>query len=149
SPARLSGRSFWEYSSMRLNLITSFAYLAMVTVAAFADDKVIFDSNPESLVNRIHRHLFWQNEKAGINEQERLEQLQLPESPFLIEGRSPKQAIELLDAFLALKPEQRPKDPVKRAILQHDLWAVFADTTGPAQPRILEQADGRTLNSQM
>src|SRR5262249_31971070 len=91
----------------------------------------------------------WQNEKAGINEQERLEPLPLPESPFLIEGRSPKQAIELLDAFLALKPEQRPKDPVKRAILQHDLWAVFADTTGPAQPRILEQADGRTLNSQM
>ena len=135
---------------MRLQmLLAGCALISSVGISAVADDKAIFDSDPASTVNQMHRYLYWQNDKAGINEQERLAPLPLTDSPFLIDGSSPKRAIELLDAFLALKPEERPKDPVKRAILQHDLWTVFADTTGPAHPRIIEQADGRMLNSQI
>ncbi|HEV3143747.1 MAG TPA: hypothetical protein VGZ47_07685 [Gemmataceae bacterium] len=134
---------------MRCTFLTSSALLAIFALAASADDKTLFDPDPDHVVNRMHRHLYWQNANAGINEQDRLEPVPILDSPFLLDGHSPRQAIELLDAFLALKPEQRPKDPLKRAILQHDLWAVFAETTGQAQPRIIEQADGRMLNSQV
>ena len=48
-----------------------------------------------------------------------------------MEGKSHEQAIAVLDEFLAEHGEELVKDPLKRAILQRDLWAVFDWTAEP------------------
>jgi hypothetical protein len=40
-------------------------------------------------------------------------------------GESHREAIACLDNFLSSHAERAVQDPLKRAILQHDLWAVF------------------------
>jgi hypothetical protein len=114
-----------------------------------AEDKPLFHSDPDHPWNRAHRFLYLAEGNAGIDNQERLEPFTLGggESRFLAKGASPQKAIELLDAFLASDEARQIKDPLKRAIFQHDLWRVFTDTTGPALEVIRAQADGRTVNT--
>jgi hypothetical protein len=44
---------------------------------------------------------------------------------YLMSGESHRKAIACLDNFLNSRAERAVQDPLKRAILQHDLWAVF------------------------
>ena len=60
--------------------------------------------------------------------------------PFLIEGRSHRQAIKSLDRFLD-SGQDFVKEPLKRAILQRDLWAIFVSTADPNLPHQVERRE--------
>jgi hypothetical protein len=55
-------------------------------------------------------------------------------SGFLLQGKSHTQAIRLLDQFIGKEGANLIKDPVKRAVMQHDLWAVFDWTANTFNP---------------
>jgi hypothetical protein len=54
-----------------------------------------------------------------------LDPLLWPETEHLLAGPSHARALRVLDEFLQTHAENLIRDPVKRAILQRDLWAVF------------------------
>jgi hypothetical protein len=104
----------------------------------------LFDADPQHPWNRLHRLLYARAMPDGkVYDQESLEPLFLPQSRFLTEGASYRQAIALLDEFLKEHAERRIRDPVRRAILQRDLWAVFATTAGDARQQIRVEDGGR------
>jgi hypothetical protein len=88
--------------------------------------QTLFDPDPAHPWNRLHR-LFYVREMA----QGRTYVHDGPDAPFgrhgpfLVEGASHQQALATLDAFLKARDDERVKDPVKRALLQRDLWYVF------------------------
>jgi hypothetical protein len=125
--------------------------LPALALAAADKDPPLFDPDADHPWNGAHRALYEADPRRDIDDQEQLEPLitSWPDSRFLAPRASPKPALEALDALLAAGPKARVKDPLRRAVFQHDLWAAFSDSTGPASPTILEQADGRTLNTQI
>jgi hypothetical protein len=48
-----------------------------------------------------------------------------PETKYLLAGSARQQALATLDEFLSAHAERFTSDPLKRAVFQHDLWAVF------------------------
>ena len=70
--------------------------------------------------------------------QDELDPLLWPKSTYLLTGERHKRVVVLLDEFLAKDGHKLVKDPLKRLVLQHDLWAVFdwlANPTAPYQYR--------------
>ena len=53
------------------------------------------------------------------------------ETRHLLSGPSHTQALRLLDEFLITAGDRLIADPLKRAVLQHDLWAVFDWAAAP------------------
>jgi len=86
----------------------------------------LYDADPNHLWNRLHRALFVRTTadggEFGIDQ---LDPLLWYRSTHLLEGPSHENAIAVLDEFLATHGENLVRDPLKRAILQRDLWAVF------------------------
>jgi hypothetical protein len=76
-----------------------------------------------------------------------LDPLLWSETAYLLSGKSHAQAIALSDEFLRSHAERQISDPVKRAILQRDLWAVFDWANQPDQPDLPYQAQRRELDS--
>jgi hypothetical protein len=99
-----------------------------------------FDPDPQHLWNRLERQIY---EPAGPD---RPIPLGVMEPRALLEGEAHRQALALLDEFLKGGDRAIP-DPLKRAILQHDLWGVFGVTTGPAREVLHETAEGRLLHT--
>jgi hypothetical protein len=52
-------------------------------------------------------------------------------SNYLLTGAAQRDAIAALDEFLAKGPEQLVRDPLHRALVQRDLWALFDSVAGP------------------
>jgi hypothetical protein len=107
--------------------------------------ETLYHSDPQHPWNRLHRLLYSRTTPDGISyDQESLEPLFLPGSKFLSEGPSYQQAITLLDEFLNERADERISDPLKRAIMQRDLWAVFSTTVSEARQVIrVDQQSGR------
>jgi hypothetical protein len=106
--------------------------------------EAVFDRDPQHPWNRLHRLLYSRTTQDGkVYDQESLEPFLVPGSKFLTEGFSYRQVITLLDAFLKERGDERIKDPLKRAILQRDLWAVFSTMVSEAQlvMRVDQQRD--------
>jgi hypothetical protein len=92
----------------------------------------IYDADPQHLWNRLHATLWVRTGPDGNSYGvDRLDPLLWFETKHLLEGKSHEQAVAVLDEFLAKQGEALVKDPLKRAILQRDLWEVFDWTTGP------------------
>jgi len=96
--------------------------------AAFSSssDLSIYDARPDHIWNRLYRHFFVR--VAGNGEEfgyDTLDPLLWPSTRYLSSGQSHQQAVDLLDEFLATHAENLITDPLKRAFLQRDLWAVF------------------------
>jgi hypothetical protein len=64
----------------------------------------------------------------GLDE---LDPLVSPESAHLLRGPGHRQALVVLDEFLASNGEEQIADPLRRALLQRDLWAVFDQGADP------------------
>jgi RNA polymerase sigma factor (sigma-70 family) len=97
---------------------------------------------PRADGEQVYRQLFTRTGQDGKPyDREELEPPLAPGSKFLTDGASHKQALAVLDAFLAGSPEKMK--PLQRAVLQHDLWAVLATTAGPTRERLLVSARGR------
>jgi hypothetical protein len=89
-------------------------------------ESTIYHADPTHLWNRLHGALFVRvGHDDRVYGQDRLEPLLWPESKHLLEERSHKAAAAVLEEFLKGKGETRIDDPLKRAILQRDLWLVF------------------------
>ncbi len=94
----------------------------------------IYHSDPQHPWNVLYRLLYSRTTQEGeVYDQESLEPLFLPGSRFLTEGPSHQQTITLLDEFLKGWRDEAIKDPLRRAMLQRDLWAVFSTTVPDAQ----------------
>jgi len=86
----------------------------------------IYDQNPQHLWNRLHSALFVRTRSDGrVFGRDELDPLLWDQTKFLLSGPSYQRATKLLDEFLSTNGERLITDPLKRAMLQRDLWAVF------------------------
>lgn len=86
----------------------------------------IYDSNPSHPWNRVYAALLVRQDHNGkLYGEDSLDPLLWLESEHLLSQPSHQAAIEALDAFLNSHAETLIHDPLKRALLQRDLWAVF------------------------
>jgi hypothetical protein len=112
-------------------------------------EKPPFHADPDHVWNRLHRHVYLRDDKVGVDEREPLSPFNNgPVSTFLTRGKSHRDAVALLDEFLKVAPDRRVKDPVKRAVLQHDLWEAFASTTQEARLFVFFDPTGRMHKAQ-
>lgn len=104
-----------------------------------AEQVTVHDADPAHLWNRLHGALFVRtaSDKKSYGRDE-LDPLLWPQSKHLLAGERHKRVVALLDEFLAKDGHKLVIDPLQRAVLQHDLWAVFdwlANPTAPYQYR--------------
>jgi hypothetical protein len=104
----------------------------------------LYHTDPTHPWNRLHSLLHNRTMPDGrVYDSEDLEPSLTPGSKFLTEGPSYREAVTVLDEFLKEHAAERIKDPVRRAVLQHDLWAVFATLAGAARLTFRETAEGQ------
>lgn len=86
----------------------------------------IYDADPQHLWNRLHHALHVRTDTDGREVgADRLDPLLWENTRYLLSGKSHEDAVAVLDEFLSRRGEQLFSDPLRRAILQRDLWAVF------------------------
>jgi hypothetical protein len=108
----------------------------------------LFHADRDHVWNRLHRALVIRTapDDREFGEQE-LDPLVWPSTRgHLLAGPSFDRAIALLDEFLNEQAHEGVTDPVKRAVLQHDLWGVFdwlARAPAPTDDGGQEQAHRR------
>ncbi len=95
----------------------------------------VYDADPDHLWNRLFRQLYGRRdadgEEYGADE---LDPLLWQDTTHLLEENSHRPAVQVLDEFLASHAENLIRDPLHRAMLQRDLWAVFDWLSSQAQP---------------
>jgi hypothetical protein len=107
--------------------ISFFASLGPAESAAqTASKRSMYHADPEHLWNRLHEALFVRVGPDGRTYgQDRLEPLLWGGSKHLLEDPSRTRAVALLEEFLKNNGEKPIDDPLKRTVLQRDLWLVF------------------------
>lgn len=86
----------------------------------------IYDNDPAHLWNRLHQVLrVRQSPIDGLVGTDSVDPILWSNSKFLLEGESHRRALNVLDEFIAAHGERLIDDPLKRAVLQRDLWAIF------------------------
>jgi hypothetical protein len=86
----------------------------------------LFHPDPNHISNRLYRQVHTRVSQNGTEYGfDDLDPLLWMRTRYLLTGPSHEEAVRLLDEFLGTRAEQQIPDPVKRAILQRDLWAVF------------------------
>lgn len=86
----------------------------------------VFDPNPDHIWNRTYACLFVRRTSDGTEYgADALDPLLWNETQHLLKGDSHRRALACLDAFLRSHAESAEQNPLKRAILQRDLWALF------------------------
>ncbi len=102
----------------------------------------VYDPNPEHPWNRVFRQLYRRTSAAGEEYgSDELDPLLWFDTTYLLSGTSHQQAIQILDGFLAAHAEGLIRDPLRRAMFQRDMWAVFdwlASQTEPYPSQRLE-----------
>lgn len=84
-----------------------------------------YDPDPAHLWNRLHATLFIRPDRDGTPVGlDVLDPIVFPTTKRLLEGPTHAEAVKLLDEFLA-GGHELVRDPVKRSVMQRDLWAVF------------------------
>ena len=86
----------------------------------------VFDPNPNHIWNRTYACLFVRSGPDGTDYgADSPDPLLWAETRHLLTGDSHRRALTCLDEFLGSRAEHLIQDPAERAVLQHDLWAVF------------------------
>ncbi len=102
--------------------------LVLLATRLYAEDST-FDPDPQHPWNRLAAALTADGDVPDFQAGDRNQQLQ----SWLFTGPRYARALSELDAFVERKSDRLMRDPVKRALLQSQLWAVFdavADPTG-------------------
>jgi hypothetical protein len=104
--------------------------IAIFTIVARASHPVppvsVYDADPAHLWNRLYAVLLVRQDATGASfGADSLDPPLLAFSRHLLEPKSHRQAIQVLDEFLKTHGENLIHDPVKRAMFSRDLWAVF------------------------
>ncbi len=91
-----------------------------------SNDSTIYDPHPKHLWNRINETLFARsgpdNKTYGLDE---LDILYWHTTKHLLDEPSHQKAVSVLDEFIDTHGEKLIQDPLKRALLQRDLWWLF------------------------
>ena len=91
-----------------------------------APQVTIYNSDPAHLWNRLYAALLVREDANGTRYgEDALDPLLWFETEYLLSEPSRPRALRLLDEFLQTHGENLIRDPLKRAMLQRDLWAVF------------------------
>lgn len=86
----------------------------------------IYDPNPEHIWNRLHAAIFIRDDLPGSElVPDSLDPPLWYHTRHLLVDPSYRQVLRILDEFLQTHAETLIHDPLKRATLQRDLWAVF------------------------
>jgi hypothetical protein len=116
-------------------------------------ERSVYHTDAEHLWNRLHRALFVRMGPDGhLYGQDRLEPLLWPVSMHLLEKQSRKRAVTLLEEFLKERGEKLIEDPLRRALLQRDLWLVFnwlEDNHGPFEDPVMPPEEMRAAVEQL
>jgi hypothetical protein len=112
----------------------------------------LYDADPSHLWNRLYAALLIRENRAGDQlGRDSLDPLLWQESEHLLERRSHELALHILDEFLRAHGETLIRDPLKRALMQRDLWAVFdwsvEQESRSKRPRYVEEK--RELQSRL
>ena len=96
----------------------------------------LFHPDSNHLWNRLHAALFVRVDKAGQEHgHDSVDPLLWPgTAKFLLQGKSHKEGVALLDEFITKDGGKLVKDPLRRAVMQHDLWAIFDWTANALNP---------------
>jgi hypothetical protein len=97
----------------------------------------LYNADPDHPWNRLHAALLVRYDVEPPLGADDVDPLLWRKTKFLLAGPSHERALRELREFLRNHAERLIADPVKRAVLQHDLWGVFdwlADPEGPEQP---------------
>jgi hypothetical protein len=98
---------------------------------AAAESWRLYDPDPNHVWNRLYRSLFGRMGRDGREYgYDELEPLLWSQTKYLLINPANQQAITILDKFLSTHAERKIRDPLKRAVLQRDLWAIFDWTAG-------------------
>jgi hypothetical protein len=108
-----------------------------------APGATLYDPDPGHLWNRLHqalhiRETFRDGDRdvAASREHEfdpnDLDPFLWDRRSYLLTGPAHREALALLDEFLDKQGDRLVTDPLKRALLQRDLWALFDWAAGPA-----------------
>jgi hypothetical protein len=93
--------------------------------------ETLFDPDSNHPWNRLHAFLWLRKADDGfVRDREELEPPIQALSKFLLAGPSHERALAFLDDFLNRRADKLIDSPIKRALLQRDLWAVFGMTSG-------------------
>lgn len=109
-----------------------------VSMPSPAEEKLnwsVYDPDPKHLWNQVFRRLY---QRTAVNGEEfgfdELDPLLWFDTKHLLTGPSHQQAIQTLDEFISSRGDNLIRDPLKRAMLQRDLWAVFDWLASPREP---------------
>ena len=90
------------------------------------DARMVYDSDPNHLWNRLNKALFERTAPDGKHYGlDQLDILYWGRTTNLLSGASHQQALAVLDEFVNSHGERLIQDPLKKALLQRDLWALF------------------------
>lgn len=95
----------------------------------------VYDPAPDHPWNRVFRQLYRRtaSNRAEYGSEE-LGPLLWLDTSHLLNGPSHQQALQVLDEFLSTHAENLIRDPLKRAMFQRDMWAVFDWSTSQSEP---------------
>jgi len=120
-------------------------FLWHVSVSA-AEPTALFTPDSRSVANRLyvqlHTRVAPEGKEFGIDT---LDPLLWSETNYLLEGKSHREALALADEFLRTYAERQVTDPLRRAILQRDIWAVYDWADQPADQELPHQPERREL----
>ncbi len=86
----------------------------------------VYDENLSHIWNRLYAALWVREDSQGKRYgEDSLDPMLWPQSKHLLSQPSHDAALRVLDEFLRTHAENLIQDPIKRAMLQRDLWAVF------------------------
>src|SRR6266513_1948127 len=123
-----------------MRLATALIFLAFVAIALWAIGAsprslqtpsvsvAIYDENPSHIWNRLYEALWVREDpqtKANRYGEDSLDPMLWRQSEHLLSQPSHGVALRVLDEFLRTHAEKLIQEPLKRAVLQRDLWAVF------------------------
>jgi len=150
---RLSrAKSLWAKWMITLSFVIApialtIRYPAQSERQSASTPQAIYDSNPDHLWNRLHRAFYVRTARNGEEYgHDELDPLLWAETKHLLVGPSHQQAIKLLDEFLSVNGAALITDPLKRAMLQRDLWAIF-DWSADTPPS--NQREAQALQSKL
>lgn len=86
----------------------------------------VYDPDPDHLWNQVFRQFYRRTTKDGKEYgSDELDPLLWFDTTYLLDRDSHRQTTQVLDEFLTTHAENLISDPLKRAMFQRDMWAVF------------------------
>lgn len=108
----------------------------------------VYDTDPEHPWNQLHRVLFGRVDSTGrVFGREALDPYLWRSSTHLRSGSSLEDALRVLDEFLTAPRDGPWRDPLRRAVMQRDLWAVFDQATMGGEATPLPELEHRLVRA--